>query len=267
VPPPPPPLPDYGASASALAMVAPSSPLFPVIAPTSPGEGRGASVPAGQAVCAAAQSSAAPPSTLVAARARTAPPAVPQKRSRPDFGSDAEHEAFKQDRRKAQKRVQEYGRAVRDRSARARPAEQRQQRAKQQAREEAREEAAARKAAAAPHVPQPLLQAVRDMWQHFGWLRSDKLRREFEERRNEPGSGRPVLRNPWLDALPSELRAQVRGEWYLKPARERLLPRALGMVREERRAARLSILDRAPKRAAWQRVSGPRADGRRVVRS
>ena len=183
VPPPPPPLPDYGASASALAMVAPSSPLFPVIAPTSPGEGRGASVPAGQAVCAAAQSSAAPPSTLVAARARTAPPAVPQKRSRPDFGSDAEHEAFKQDRRKAQKRVQEYGRAVRDRSARARPAEQRQQRAKQQAREEAREEAAARKAAAAPQ------------------------------------------------------------------------------------AARLSILDRAPKRAAWQRVSGPRADGRRVVRS
>ena len=28
-------------------------------------------------------------------------------------------------------------------------------------------------------LPQPLLHAVRDMWQHFGWLRGEKLRREL----------------------------------------------------------------------------------------
>ena len=53
-------------------------------------------------------------------------------------------------------------------------------------------------------LPQPLLHAVRDMWQHFGWLRGEKLRRELVERRNEPGSGKPLPPSTWLDALPSD---------------------------------------------------------------
>ena len=47
----------------------------------------------------------------------------------------------------------------------------------------------------------------------------------------------------------------------------RLLPAALRIVREERRAAGLSVFDRAPKKHGWRRVSGLRADGRRVLHS
>ena len=50
--------------------------------------------------------------------------------------------------------------------------------------------------------------------------------------------------------------------------RQNLLPLALRIVREERRVAGLSVFDRAPKnKHGWQRVSGPRVGGRRVVRS
>ena len=115
-------------------------------------------------------------------------------------------------------------------------------------------------------MPKPLLRMVRDMWQHFGWLRGDKLRQELQERRNEPGSGKPLPPSPWLDALPSDLRGQIGNDW-LQPACERLLPAALRMVRQERRAAGLSGFDRAPKKHGWRRVSEPRADGRRVLHS
>lgn len=105
-------------------------------------------------------------------------------------------------------------------------------------------------------LPQPLLHAVRDMWQHFGWLRGEKLRRELVERRNEPGSGKPLPPSLWLDALPSDLRHRLRND-CLQPASERLLPLALRLVREERRAAGLSVFDRAPNKHGWRRVSGP----------
>ena len=53
------------------------------------------------------------------------PPAVPPKRDRSSFTSNDAHEAHKQERRKAQKRIQELGRAPRDRSGRSFPAAER----------------------------------------------------------------------------------------------------------------------------------------------
>ena len=239
MPPPPPPLPNYGISASALAMFAPSSPLLSVTAPTMPrsGEGR-ASIPApvGEAV-----RSALATSTLVATRTRATPPAVPQKRSLSGFASDAEHEAFKQDRRKAQKRVQEYGRAVRDRSARARPAEQRQKKERAQLRAAAT--SAEKQRAARPQ----LLDVVRQMFQQFGWLSPEKIHSELGQYRRAPGTGELLASNPWRDQLPAEMFDDHGGHDH------KLACAALQIVRSERRAAGLPVHTRKGHMSARER--------------
>jgi len=77
------------------------------------------------------------PSLVADYRERTRPPDVPPKRSRSEFDSDDLHKQYMQKRRKAQERLREYGRPLRNRkgreqsgrkqSGRARPARKRQQ--------------------------------------------------------------------------------------------------------------------------------------------
>ena len=52
------------------------------------------------------------------ARQRAPPPAVPEKRKRSDFDSDAAYKQHTSDRRRAQERVREFKRPKRDRSER-----------------------------------------------------------------------------------------------------------------------------------------------------
>jgi len=240
-PQPPPTLPDYSSSASWLALPAPlSSPPLP--SSTTPPPQIAAAPTVATAVPeavharhAAVLADAAPPATLAATRTRAAPPAVSRKRSQLEFDRDAAYETYMQERHRVQKRVHESHRLARDRSARTRPAREKQQAATAAAAAAAAVQAPLPDAAVAPELVTPeLLNVVRSVWQHLGWLDTRKLFQMV----GLHGMAGTCAHNPWLQALPAELRND-------EQCLVRLLPLARRRVKRERDAAGLSVRSRA----------------------
>ena len=149
-----------------------------------------------------------------------------------EFDSDAAYETYMQERHRVQKRVHECQRPARDRSARTYPAREKQQAAAAAAAVQApRPEAAV----APEHVmPEQLLDVVRRVWQHLGWLDTRKLFQMVGLHGKHGSCGQ----NPWLQVLPAELRND-------EHCLVRLLPLARRHVRREREAAGLSTRSRA----------------------
>ena len=125
----PPSLPDYGLFAGDLPMLHPM-PLTPRALPhvhnTCAAKPAHLPAPLASQLAAAMTDVAPQPPPVLARRHRAPPPEVPQWRPHTDFPSHTAYEAYRHSRRKAQKRVNESQRAVRDRSGRARPARERQ---------------------------------------------------------------------------------------------------------------------------------------------
>ena len=86
-------------------------------------------------------------------------------------------------------------------------------------------------------VPPQLLYAVRQMYEHFGWLNFAKLGAEMDPNRRAPGSGKRQ-QSAWFAALPADLREK---HWL---SRDALLRAALRVVRRERKAAGRTVFDR-----------------------
>ena len=93
---------------------------------------------------------------------------------------------------------------------------------------------------AASTTPPELLDLVRRMCDHFGWMRADKLQSELDPVRRMQGSGMDIP-NPWLAQLPDELRndpVRVHEQMYA----------ALRIVKSEHKASGCPLPDRKKQR-------------------
>ena len=91
-------------------------------------------------------------------------------------------------------------------------------------------------------MPPAVLSIVRDVYQHFGWLSSDKLVSVLDHSRHEPRSSKRLPPTHWHEELPADLRGDVgsrRGE---------VLRLAWSMVKRERKAAGLATFSSPSKR-------------------
>ena len=80
-------------------------------------------------------------------------------------------------------------------------------------------------------VAPELVQVVRDMWKHVGWMSLDKVRTEFSMHRNEKEP------NKWVAALPEAMRPRSGWQGWQKLEDEAVL--AMQIVRRERQQAGL----------------------------
>ena len=92
-------------------------------------------------------------------------------------------------------------------------------------------------------MPPSLLSIVRDVYQHFGWLSSDKLVSVLHAIRHEPRTSKQLPPTHWHNELPGDLRGYENGS-----RREEVLRVAWSMVKRERKAAGLPTLSSPPKR-------------------
>ena len=92
-------------------------------------------------------------------------------------------------------------------------------------------------------LPPALLSIVRDVYQHFGWLSSEKLVSVLDYIRHEPRSTKRLPPTHWHNALPVELRGYENGS-----RRDEVLRVAWSIVKRERKAAGLSTFSSPPKR-------------------
>ena len=101
------------------------------------------------------------------------------------------------------------------------------------------EERQEREASVAPEV----VEAVRDMWQHYGYMNMQKIHTEFWTTGQPTGKGGPTGRGAWYRSLPQEIRTDWKKLW-------RDAEQALAIVRRERREAGLPV-----HRAGYRRTS------------